>query len=204
MAYFIRGIIVGFLVAAPVGPIGVLCIRRTLALGPVMGFASGLGAATADTVYGSVAAFGLSAISTFMVEHQLWLRAVGGAFLCYLAYSILAAPVTFQYGGPIERDNLLGAYTSTLFLTITNPATILSFAAIFTGLGFGRGRGDSQSAGLLVVGVFLGSGLWWAILSGVTGALRSRLSMQSLGWVNRVAAAMIGGFGVAAILSVIR
>ncbi len=204
MAYLIRGIIVGFLIAAPVGPIGILCIRRTLALGRATGFVSGLGAATADATYGFVAAFGLTSVSTFLVNHQVWLRVVGGAFLCYLAYMIFMAPPVGHTAGPVESGGLMGAYASTLLLTITNPTTILSFAAIFAGLGLGTMRSDSGSSGLLVLGVFLGSGLWWAILSGVTGTLRSRLDVRSLRWVNRASALLIGGFGVAAILSVVR
>lgn len=204
MAYLIRGIIVGFLIAAPVGPIGILCIRRTLALGRATGFVSGLGAATADATYGFVAAFGLTSVSTFLVNHQAWLRVVGGAFLSYLAYTIFTAPPVGHTAGPVEGGGLMGAYASTLLLTITNPATILSFAAIFAGLGLGTMRSDSGSSGWLVLGVFLGSGLWWAILSGVTGTLRSRLDVGSLRWVNRASALLIGGFGVAAILSVVR
>ncbi len=201
--FFLRGLIVGFSIAAPVGPIGVLCIRRTLAEGRAVGFVSGLGAATADGAYGLIAALGVTSVATFLVGHQLWFRLVGGAFLCLLgARTFAAQPAGRAPDAPNTR--FLGAYTSTLVLTLTNPLTILSFAAVFAGLGLGTAAGDYGTAALLVLGVFLGSTLWWAVLSGLTSRLGATLEHAGLRWVNRISGAIITAFGVAAILAAAR
>ncbi len=197
-AFFLRGLVIGFSIAAPVGPIGVLCIRRTLAEGRAVGFVSGLGAATADAAYGSIAALGLSAVTTVLVGHQTWLRLIGGAFLCYLGYRIFVSRPAENVRGTLDT-RLAGAYTSTLLLTLTNPMTILSFAAVFAGLGLGSAAGGARTAALMVLGVFLGSALWWAILSGVTGLLRARLEVRGLQWVNRLSGMVITAFGIAAL-----
>ena len=209
--FFLRGLVIGFSIAAPVGPIGVLCIRRTLAEGRLVGFVSGLGAATADAAYGLIAALGLSAVTTLLVGHQTWLRLIGGAFLCYLGYRIfisrpnVATGVAGTERVPGTRDSrLAGAYTSTLLLTLTNPMTILSFAAVFAGLGLGSAANGLRTAALMVMGVFLGSALWWAILSGVTGLLRARLEVRGLRWVNQLSGAIIAAFGVAALAAGVR
>mgnify|MGYP001126631694 CR=1 FL=1 len=196
----LRGMVVGFSIAAPVGPIGVLCIRRTLASGRAVGFASGLGAATADAVYGCIAGFGLTLISGALIDGQFWLRLVGGLFLCYLGIrSFLTQPA--ERAASAERTGLVGAYVSTFFLTLTNPMTMLSFAAVFAGLGIADARGNYGSAALLVLGVFTGSVLWWLGLSGAVSLFRSRLSVHALRWVNRISGVVILGFGLAAILS---
>jgi threonine/homoserine/homoserine lactone efflux protein len=200
LSIFLRGLLIGFSIAAPVGPIGLLCIRRTLADGRAIGFVSGLGAATADAFYGAVAGFGLTVVSRALVQGQTPLRLVGGAFLCYLGVrTFLARPA--QAAGVAGPRGLLGAYLSTLGLTLTNPSTILSFVAIFAGLGLGGGGSDYASAALLVVGVFIGSALWWLILSGTAGALRGRLTPAGLRWVNRLSGVILAGFGVAALVS---
>jgi len=203
ISFFIRGLIIGFSIAAPVGPIGVLCIRRTLAQGRASGFISGLGAATADAIYGCVAGFGLTFISSFLISEQLWFRLVGGTFLCYLGIkTFLARPA--EKAASARGYGLAGAYASTFFLTLTNPMTILSFAAIFAGLGVGNTGGNYFFAGLLVLGVFLGSASWWLILSGLFGAVRTKFSPSSLRWVNRISGIIIAGFGLLAFLSLMR
>ena len=196
---WLRGFVVGLSIAAPVGPIGVLCIRRTLAEGRLVGFVSGLGAATADALYGSVAGFGLTWVSDVLVRQQTWLRLAGGAFLCYLGLrTILAAPK--KPAPSMRASGVLGAYGSTFLLTVTNPMTILSFVAIFAGLGLGMGAGDYASAGMLVSGVFMGSALWWLILSGGASLFRGRLKPQGLRWLNGVSGVIITGFGLYALL----
>ena len=198
-ATLLRGALIGFSIAAPVGPIGVLCIRRTLADGRAHGFVSGLGAATADAVYGSVAAFGLTFVSGFLVSQQPWLRLVGGAFLCYLGVkTFLARPA--ERAAAAGGGGLASAYISTLFLTLTNPTTILSFAVIFAGLGLGGAAGNYAAAAVLVLGVFLGSASWWLILSGGVAPLRAQFGSSGLGWVNRLAGIIIAGFGAIALL----
>jgi len=200
MPFLLRGLIIGFSIAAPVGPIGVLCIRRTLADGWASGLISGLGAASADAVYGCIAAFGLAFISNFLVSQQIWLRLIGGGFLCYLGVKTFLAKPTEQ-AAPGKGNGLLGAYASTFFLTLTNPITIISFAAIFAGLGLASTSGNYGSAGVLVLGVFTGSALWWLILSSGVGIFRARFTAQGLRWVNRISGAIIIGFGVFALLS---
>lgn len=236
MDFLLRGLIIGVSIAAPVGPIGVLCIRRTLANGRASGFFSGLGAATADACYGSVAAFGLTFISGLLVGQQFWFRLIGGVFLCYLGVKTWlekpASIVENEKSNPEELDRLpaaakekeslikkiheprkevgnwrglLADYLSTFFLTLTNPMTILSFAAIFAGLGIASSGGSSLSAMFMVLGVFLGSGLWWLILSSATNLLRAKfLKPTGLSWVNWISGAIITGFGIVALVSILR
>ena len=198
--FFWRGVVIGFSIAAPVGPIGVLCIRRTLAEGRRYGFASGLGAATADAVYGWVAGFGLTAVSDLLVSQQSWLRLIGGLFLCYLGVKSFFARPAQSTAAP-KGGALTGAYVSTLFLTLTNPMTILSFAAVFAGLGLGGRATDYVGAALLVLGVFLGSALWWLFLSGGVGLFREKLNEQHFRWINRISGTIIAGFGLACLVN---
>lgn len=200
-AFLLKGLAIGFSIAAPVGPIAVLTIRRTLTEGRASGLVSGLGAASADAIYGCVAGLGLTFVSQFLVSQQMWLRLGGGVFLCYLGLKTVSARPADQ-SAVGKGKGLLGAYASTFFLTLTNPMTIISFAAIFAGLGLAGARGNYASAGALVLGVFVGSALWWLILSGGVGAFREKFGPNGLRWVNRVSGAVITGFGVFALLSV--
>jgi threonine/homoserine/homoserine lactone efflux protein len=198
--FFLKGFVLGFSIAAPVGPIGVLCIRRTLTEGRAAGFASGLGAAMADAIYGSIAAFGLTVISNFLRSQEFVLRLVGGAFLCYLGVKTwLAQPA--GRAATAEGHGLVGSYTSIFFLTLTNPMTIFSFIAVFAGLGFVSGNNDLLSAALLVLGVFGGSAFWWLLLSGGVSLFRSRFDVRALRWVNRVSGMIIMTFGALALWS---
>ncbi len=199
---FARGMILGFSIAAPVGPIGVLCIRRTLANGRLTGLLSGLGAATADACYGAVAAFGLTAVSSLLVHQQTPLRIIGGLFLSYLGIRTLLTPPAQQAAKTGQRRALLSNYLSTLGLTLTNPATILSFVAIFAGLGWaGTREAGYGSAAMLVLGVFCGSALWWLILSTGVSLVRARFTPRIMQWVNRASGSIILAFGVVAIAS---
>jgi len=196
----LRGLVIGLSIAAPVGPIGVLCIRRTLADGRAVGFASGLGAATADMLFGCVAGFGLTFISGVLLEQQLWLRLIGGLFLCYLGVkTLLSRPA--EVAATAQGKGLLGAYTSTLFLTATNPLTIFAFAAIYAGLG--AAAGGYSAAITLVAGVFAGSALWWLLLSGGVSLFRAKFDARSLLWVNRISGVVIVGFGFFALSSLL-
>ena len=202
VSYFARGLAIGFAIAAPVGAIGLLCIRRTLAYGRLTGFVSGLGAATADAFYGAVAALGLTAVSATLIAHQDAARLVGGVFLLYLGLrTAMAQPVEETKSASGSVRGLAAAYGSTLALTLTNPTTILSFVAVFAGLGLGTTASDRGSAALMVCGVFLGSALWWLVLSGAIGFFRRALTPERLRWVNRVSGAMLIGFGVLSLLS---
>lgn len=199
---FFRGLIIGFSIAAPVGPIGVLCIRRTLADGRLSGLVSGLGAATADMLYGCVAGFGLTFISSFLVGQQLWLRLFGGVFLLYLGIKTLLSKPSEQ-AAKASGTGLLGAYVSTFLLTVTNPLTIISFVAIFAGLGLANTSGSYSSAFILVLGVFLGSAAWWLLLTGGVGLLRTKFNTQGLLWVNRISGMVITVFGAVALAGLI-
>lgn len=199
----INGIIMGFSIAAPVGPIGVLCIRRTISNGRLSGLVSGLGAATADGLYGCVAAFGLTFISSFLVSQQFWLRLIGGAFLIYLGVKTLISKPADQAASASSNTSIAGDYLSTFFLTVTNPMTILTFAAIFAGMGLSNTGGGYASAGLLVLGVVIGSALWWLCLSGVVGFFRQKFNETGLIWVNRISGIVITGFGILAIASLL-
>ncbi|SEI97529.1 Threonine/homoserine/homoserine lactone efflux protein [Propionispira arboris] len=192
--FFIKGVILGFSIAAPVGPIGVLCIRRTLSNGLLNGFISGLGTATADALYGCIAAFGLTVISTFLINSQFYLHLTGGLFLLYLGYKTFQS-VPAEIAAKANGKGLFGSYTSAFFLTLTNPLTIMSFAAVFAGLGIGTAGGEFAS-GLLVLGVFIGSMLWWLFLSGTVNLLRTRFDKKRLHWVNQISGVVITAFGI--------
>jgi len=200
IAFFERGLIIGLSIAAPVGPISLLCIRKTLAEGWLAGIVSGFGAATADAAFGCVAGFGLTYISNIMIDQQSLLRLMGGLYLFYLGFGLLMARPAEQTDLPAKGNGLIYAYASTLFLTLTNPMTILSFAAFFAGLGLGGARNGYASSGSLVLGVFIGSAMWWFILSSAVGAFRVRCSQLGLQWLNRISGAMIAGFGLAALI----
>lgn len=202
LSLFVRGAVIGLAIAAPVGPIGVLCIRRTLADGQLTGFVSGLGAATADLIYGSVAVLGLTALADLLVGVSFWTRLVGGLFLCYLGVRTLRE-VPAERPAEATARGLAGAYASTLLLTITNPATIIAFAAVFAGLGAASAASGYAEGLLMVAGVFTGSALWWLILSGATGLLRTRMTPGALRWVNIAAGAVILVFGVVALGSLL-
>lgn len=198
--FLVRGLIIGFSIAAPVGPIGILCIRRTLADGRAAGLVSGLGAASADAVYGCVAGFGLTFISDFLIGQKFWLGLIGGLFLCYLGIKTLFSKPAEQ-AAKSEANGLLGAYGSTFLLTLTNPMTILSFAAIFAGLGLASANANYSSAGILVLGVFIGSALWWLLLSGGVGFFREKFNADAMQWVNRISGVVISAFGILALVN---
>ncbi len=195
---FLRGLIIGFSIAAPVGPIGILCIRRTLSQGRASGFLSGLGAATADALYGCVAGFGLTVVSGFLVGQRFWIQLVGGVFLLALGVKTLRS-VPAERAAAASGTGLAASYVSTLFLTLTNPMTIISFAGIFAALGVADTGGDLSAAARLVLGVFVGSAAWWLLLSGGVGLLREKLSAGVLCWTNRLSGAILLAFGAVAV-----
>ena len=196
MSLLLQGFLLGFSIAAPVGPIGVLCIRRTLADGRLAGFLSGLGAATADMLYGAVAAFGLTAVMNLLVSAQPWLRAVGGLFLLYLGIRTFFAKPASE-SASARSTGLFSAYASTFLLTVTNPMTILAFLGIFSAiLPSNNGTPDAASSASLVLGVFLGSAFWWLALSGLVGLFRERFTPVWMQWVNRVSGVVITVFAI--------
>jgi threonine/homoserine/homoserine lactone efflux protein len=189
----IRGFIIGLSIAVPVGPIGVLCIRRTLAEGRLRGLVTGLGAATGDATYGGVAAFGLSIVTNFLVGQQTWLRLIGGAFLVYLgAKTFMSRPP--ERAAEAKGGGILTNYISTLLLTVTNPLTILMITAVFAGFGVALTRFDQ--AAIVTMGVFLGSASWWIVLTLIVGLLRGRFDARWLRAVNMISGLVIAGFGI--------
>jgi threonine/homoserine/homoserine lactone efflux protein len=198
---FIKGFIIGFSIAAPVGPIGILCIQRTLSGGNIQGLVTGLGAASADALYGFVAAFGLTFISNFLVDQSTWFRIIGGLFLCYLGIRAFLRKPQKQTVSVVNSTNF-SAYATTFFLTLTNPMTILFFAGIFAGLGIVSESIHYASAGLMVIGVFSGSGAWWLLLSGATSMFRNKISEGKLALVNKFSGLIILAFGIVAISSI--
>jgi len=198
---FAKGLVFGFLLAATVGPMWVLCFRRTLAQGPLAGFVSGMGIAVADGLYGAVAAFGLTAVSGFLLKHSFWIGLVGGVFLVYLGIkTLLARPVA--QAAETNPAGLLQGFLSTLGLTLANPPTILAFVAIFAGLGLVAS--DYGTAALVVLGVFLGSASWWIILAAGAGWLRGRIGPGLFRGINVVSGLTILGFAVWQLAAVLR
>lgn len=193
--FFIKGMVLGFSIAAPVGPIGILCIRRTLTDGMLQGLLSGLGAATADACYGTVAAFGVTAAGNLLEAGRFWLHLGGGLFLLYLGCRIFRSQPT-EKSADTQKSGRVAAFASTFGLTLANPMTILSFAAMFAGLGSGAGTQGSATALQLVAGVFSGSLLWWLLLASFVGCLRSRFDTRHLVWVNRISGLVICLFGL--------
>lgn len=200
LSAFPTGLLFGLALAMPVGPIGLLCIRRSLDDGFAVGFATGLGAAVADAGYGAVAAFGLTAVSAFLLSWQSALGLAGGALLLWLGLaSWRQAPAAeVAAGGSAPRP--LVALAQTVLLTAGNPQTILTFVALIGGIGIGVGEAGWERAAALVLGVFVGSAAWWLVLAGgVAGVLRGRLGRVRIRWINRAAGLVIAGFGLLAI-----
>jgi threonine/homoserine/homoserine lactone efflux protein len=194
VSVFVKGLIVGFLIAAPVGPINVLCVRRTIVHGRIVGLVSGLGAAAADTFFGAIAAFGLNFVHSLLMSERLWLGLAGTAMLVVIGIRTLLARPPRPREEETDPANLIGDFTSTCILTLTNPVTILSFLAAFSAFGL---QGDEQidvDDWLLLGGVFLGSTLWWLTLTQVVGVLRDKFNDETLRWANRSAGVIILAF----------
>jgi len=199
ISFFVKGLVFGFSIAAPVGPIGILCIRRSLSQGWHAGLLTGMGAATADTVYGCVAAFGLAGITGFIVGQQQWIHLFGGLFLIGLGLRILLSKGhAVKTGRPAA--GCAAGYASALLLTLTNPMTILSFAAVFAGMGLGTLGTGSVPAAWLVAGVFTGSMTWWVILSALSSRFDRHIGTGAMTWINRISGTVLTAFGMAAVI----
>ena len=197
---FIKGLCIGFLIAAPVGPIGLLCVMRTFSRGFISGLATGLGAATADGVYGCIAGFGVTIIASTLIEGELWIRSAGGLFLVYLGVRhIFLEPAPI--GETLKSRGLVADYASTFLLTLTNPMTIVFFVAVFTNLGMEQIENNHWTALWLIAGVFAGSALWWLTLSLSVSILRRRFSIHRLRCVNKIAGVIIALLGAAGLIS---
>jgi len=196
MDNLLKGAAIGFALAAPVGPINLLCLRRSLADGRRVGFVSGLGAAAADTTYGTLAAAGLTSITGFLVGHRLELQLIGGLFLVVLGlHTMRARTPRREARAPVHVGRLRDAFASTYVLTLANPMTLIAFTGIFAGLGLGWRTGRIPDALELIGGVFSGSSLWWLLLALLAGTFGRHLNDQTLRWINLVAGGVIAAFG---------
>jgi threonine/homoserine/homoserine lactone efflux protein len=199
--FFLKGLIIGFAMAVPIGPIGIMCIRKTLAEGHSRGLIIGLGAATADSLLASIAAFGLTFISDVIASEHFWLRLVGGGLLLFLGIRTFRAkrkdPIM-----PYDNKGALGSYVSSFLLALTNPLTIFAFVAVFAAFGLGH-RLIVISACTLVLGVFAGSSLWFLTIGFIATSFRKKLDSGGLRWVNRISGVLIILSGVAAFVSLI-
>jgi len=189
----IRGVLAGLAIAIPVGPVNVLCISRTIAKGRFSGIVSGLGAATADTFYGAIAGFSISLIINFLIEEKFWIRLVGGALL-------IAIGILYWFKKPKSLDekseeSAHSDYVTTLILTLTNPTTVLSFLAVLAALRLGESRPWTLTL-FLVLGIFVGSMIWWIVLAMIAGHFRRRFNDRAVLWMNRIGAIAIAGFGI--------
>jgi threonine/homoserine/homoserine lactone efflux protein len=199
-ALVLRGFILGFTIAAAVGPISLLVIRRTIAQGQLYGLVSGLGVATADATYGAIAAFGLAALTDVLVNARVVLGLAGGLFLLWMAWQTMRSiPTEAATPAPTGRRGYAGAYLSILALTMANPMTILSFGALFAGLGVTSGA--TGDAAFVVIGVLLGSAAWWVVLTTIVGRLRGRMTSTWIHPINIASGLLIGAFAVVAIAS---
>jgi threonine/homoserine/homoserine lactone efflux protein len=196
MEHLLKGLAIGFAIAAPVGPINLLCLRRSLSDGRRVGFVSGLGAAAADMTYGAIAAAGLTTVTAFLVGHRFWLQSLGGLFLLALGlHTMRARESRREAAAPVHVGRLRDAFASTYMLTLANPMTIIAFTGVFAGLGLGWQTGRTVDALQLIGGIFLGSSLWWLLLALLAGTFSRHLNDGALRWVNRIAGGIIAGFG---------
>src|SRR5258707_8331092 len=201
--FFLKGIAVGIVIAVPVGPVGVLCVRRTIFEGRLFGFLSGLGAATADTIFGIVAGFGLTVVSDVLLDYQTWLRVAGGLFLVYIGVSALRKRIVGSETPEKHAENLLSAYLSTFALTITNPVTILAFLGIFAGVGFTGEEATLGRPAMLVARVLAGSLIWWLGICLAAGLFRNSFGQTRLGCLNRISRGILPLSGIGLVCSLL-
>ncbi|HZT89896.1 MAG TPA: LysE family transporter [Stellaceae bacterium] len=203
VGFLLKGLVVGIVIAIPVGPVGVLCIRRTVFSGQLAGFLSGLGAATGDAAFGIIAGFGLTVVADWLLDYQHLLRFLGAAFLLVVGAKALMtepAPVPRRQADP---ETLARFFASTFALTLTNPVTLLSFLAIFAAVGLTGKEATLAAAAVLVLGIWLGSLLWWLALCLGASLWRRTLSERHLRWINRGSGGILFLSGVALIGSLV-
>lgn len=200
--FFLTGVIIGFLVAAIIGPIGILVVRRSIADGFFVGLASGLGVALADTVYSGLATFGLTIIADSLLAHTFLLRLVGGIYLTYLGIRIFFNKPAHLHDG-YKRMSIPGAFTSLFFLTLTNPLTIILFAALFSTAHINVHEINFSSAAKLTTGIFIGSSIWWVILASSSSFLGSKLTVKALNLINKTTGSIIVLVGIVNLIALL-
>ncbi|MBT5433541.1 MAG: LysE family transporter [Alphaproteobacteria bacterium] len=202
LSLFLKSLVIGLAVAMPMGPIGILIVRRTLVLGFRRGMEGGLGVAAADGLYAVMAVFGVTAVTALLVEQQAWFQGVGGLALLWIGASIMRrpAPALGYASDQTGARDVGGGFPVMVGLTLANPATILSFAAIFASLGPLTDGGDVLTASVMTAAVFIGSLVWWIALTAVVSAVRQRISSKVMLWLSRGAGGLIVVFGVVALV----
>ncbi len=203
LLFLLKGIVVGVVIAVPVGPVGILCLRRTIFEGRLAGLTSGLGAATADALFGVIAAFGLTFVSDWLLGWEGWLRAAGGVYLLYSGGAALLSKPQDKIAEQSDPDTLFRDFASAFALTITNPVTILIFLAIFAALGLGGAKATLVRAAFLVLGVWAGSFLWWLGLALGIGLFRRAIEPRHLAWISRASGIILFATGAALIATVV-
>jgi threonine/homoserine/homoserine lactone efflux protein len=187
---------IGLVVAAPLGPIGIISLQRTFSEGYLPGLFSGLGISTADAIYGALVTFGVTAISGFLMSQELWLKIIGGVVICGLGIRIYSQAGYQKMSASANNKNCFGAYFSALILTLMNPALIFSFFAIFASLGIVYSSTNPISTMLLIGGIFSGSAIWWVFLSGMASRLKTRFTESLIKKINYISGLLIAGFGL--------
>jgi threonine/homoserine/homoserine lactone efflux protein len=201
--FLVQGVIVGFVASIPLGPVGVLCIQRTINKGRISGLFSGMGAATVDSFFALVAALGLTFIINFIEDQQFYFQLFGGGILIFLGTRIFNTnPVQQIRRHRKKKNKLVEDFLSVLFLTLSNPLAIFLFVAAFAGIGLVTSNDSSIKSSLIIAGVFLGALLWWALLTFFVDLFRKKFRLKQLWWINKIAGILIIVFGAAAMLSV--
>jgi len=200
---FCKGILIGFAIAAPVGAVGILCIRRTLSNHKLLATLTGMGSACADMFYGTVAAFSLAGITDFITKHEFYLKLFGGILIAWIGFAIIKHPSRKKTEEIEGIDSPLHAFTSAFVLTLSNPITLIVFAAAFTAMGVAPIYQSFTQASFLVAGVFIGASFWWIFLITTIYLLRHRLSEAQLLWINHFSGVILIGFSVYILLSLI-
>jgi threonine/homoserine/homoserine lactone efflux protein len=204
LIYLIKGFSVGFMASIPLGPIGVMCIQRTLSKGHRSGVVSGLGAASADLIFAIVAVFSLTLVTAFVETHMLLLKMIGGICVVVMGvYIFLKNPAVQIRKNRAGKGSLWSDFITIFFLTLTNPAFILVFVTLFAATGVGQTPtvNNLLSNVLLLAGVYLGGNTWWFTLTSLVSMLRNRFRPRHLLWINRISGALITALGVLAIVS---
>lgn len=203
LAFLLKGILVGLVIAVPVGPVGIICLRRTIFEGKLVGLVSGFGAATADAVFGIIAGFGITAVADWLLDYQEWLRSIGGCALLLIGGHNLRAKPQVQLDSPPDPESLSWDFVSTFLLTLANPVTIFAFAGIFAAIGLSGAGATFDRAAILVLGVWVGSLMWWFALSFGLGSFARSLAARHLVWVNRASGVMLLLSGTALLASLL-
>lgn len=200
---FLKGFVAGLFIAAPVGPVALLCVKRAMYYGAAGGLAAGLGAAVADAFFGAVAGFGVAAVSGFLLEHAEQIRLVGGIVLIALGVHLFFSKTKPSENGATSRG-LIGTFFTTFMLTLTNPITILSFITVFASLGLAGANMGYAEAGILVAAVFLGSAFWWIAISAIVVFARGRIGFEWMPVIKRWSGVLIVGFGIYALVTALQ